>query len=99
MEQESTSYDKSLQCTAISISVVGSKVPAYATRPNGSVGRSRGLLHVLNTNMIFVFVRFPFSSNMCTQSIFKYLKATKNLRGIFQLKLSNGESKLRENDS
>ena len=28
------------------------KLQPYATRPNGSVGRSRGLLHVLNTNQI-----------------------------------------------
>ena len=38
--------------TAISINVVGSKLQAYATRPNGSVGRSRRLLHVLNTNEV-----------------------------------------------
>ena len=35
--------------TAISINVVGSKLQAYSTRPNRSVGRSRGLLHVPNT--------------------------------------------------
>ena len=38
--------------TAISINVVGSKLQGYATRPNGSVGRSRRLLHVLNTNEV-----------------------------------------------
>ena len=38
--------------TAISINVVGSKLQAYATRPNGSVGRSRRLPHVLNTNEV-----------------------------------------------
>ena len=38
--------------TAISINVVGSKLQAYATRPNGSVGKSRRLLHVLNTNEV-----------------------------------------------
>ena len=38
--------------TAISTNVVGSKLQAYATIPNGSVGRSRGLLRVPNTNEI-----------------------------------------------
>ena len=41
-----------LRYTAISINVVGSKLQVYATRPNGSVGRSRRLLHVLNTNEV-----------------------------------------------
>ena len=43
---------RDLTHTAISINVVGSKLQAYATRPNGSVGRSRRLLHVLNTNEV-----------------------------------------------
>ena len=38
--------------TAISIYVVGSKLQTYATRPNGSMGRSRRLLHVSNTNEV-----------------------------------------------
>ena len=38
--------------TAISINVVGSKIQAYATRPNGSVDRSRRLLHLPNTNEV-----------------------------------------------
>ena len=38
--------------TAISIYVVGSKLQTYATRPNGSMGRSRRLLHVPNTNEV-----------------------------------------------
>ena len=37
------------QITAISINVVGSELQAFATRPNGSMGRSRRLLHVPNT--------------------------------------------------
>ena len=36
----------------ISIYVVGSKLQTYATRPNGSMGRSRRLLHVPNTNEV-----------------------------------------------
>ena len=38
--------------TAISVYVVGSKLQTYATRPNGSMGRSRRLLHVPNTNEV-----------------------------------------------
>ena len=38
--------------TATSINVVGSKLQANATRPNGSVGRSRRLLHGQNTNEV-----------------------------------------------
>ena len=40
------------QYTAISIYVVGSKLQTYATRPNGSMGRSRRLLHVPKTNEV-----------------------------------------------
>ena len=36
--------------TPISINDVGSNFESYATRANGSVGRNRGRLHVLNTN-------------------------------------------------
>ena len=39
--------------TAISVNfVVSLKLQAYWTRPNGIMGRSRGLLHVLNNNEI-----------------------------------------------
>ena len=38
--------------TALPINVVGSKLQAYATRPNSSVGRRRRPLHVPNTNEV-----------------------------------------------
>ena len=58
--------------TAISIYVVGSKLRTYATRPNGSVGRNRRLLHVLNTYEIHNdFVDFSLFLQTCKNKVFK----------------------------
>ena len=77
---------------AISINVARSKLQAYATRPNGSVGRSRSrrLLHVLNANKVQWLRLFFFY-------LFRHVKTNyfnhSKLKRKFAIKTTQGRKK------